>query len=93
MCVVFHSNSHVFMTFLSPPQIFPLFRALGANGILIEYEDVFPYEGHLRLLRAKHAYRYLRCQAGQCLCREDGMCRAATWRGGGAGIIKIKHVH
>ncbi|XP_004639513.1 hexosaminidase D isoform X2 [Octodon degus] len=37
-------------------KIFPLFRALGANGLLIEYEDMFPYEGHLRLLRAKHAY-------------------------------------
>ncbi|KAM6175771.1 hexosaminidase D [Erethizon dorsatum] len=37
-------------------EIFPLFRALGANGLLIEYEDMFPYEGHLRLLRAAHAY-------------------------------------
>ncbi|GAB1297202.1 Hexosaminidase D [Apodemus speciosus] len=37
-------------------MVFPLFRALGANGLLIEYEDMFPYEGHLRLLRAKHAY-------------------------------------
>ncbi|XP_019517533.1 PREDICTED: hexosaminidase D isoform X4 [Hipposideros armiger] len=37
-------------------EIFPLFRALGANGLLIEYEDMFPYEGHLKLLRAQHAY-------------------------------------
>uniref|UniRef100_A0A8D2JLU7 Hexosaminidase D n=1 Tax=Sciurus vulgaris TaxID=55149 RepID=A0A8D2JLU7_SCIVU len=37
-------------------EIFPLFHALGANGLLIEYEDMFPYEGHLRLLRATHAY-------------------------------------
>ncbi|XP_008050309.1 hexosaminidase D [Carlito syrichta] len=37
-------------------QIFPLFRALGANGLLIEYEDMFPYDGPLRLLRARHAY-------------------------------------
>ncbi|XP_012590190.1 PREDICTED: hexosaminidase D [Condylura cristata] len=37
-------------------EIFPLFHALGANGLLIEYEDMFPYEGHLRLLRAQHAY-------------------------------------
>ncbi|XP_010616994.1 hexosaminidase D [Fukomys damarensis] len=37
-------------------EIFPLFRALGANGLLIEYEDMFPYEGHLRLLRASNAY-------------------------------------
>ncbi|KAK2112452.1 hypothetical protein P7K49_012199 [Saguinus oedipus] len=41
---------------LFTPQIFPLFRALGANGLLIEYEDMFPYEGPLRLLRAKYAY-------------------------------------
>lgn len=40
-------------------QVFPLFRALGADGLLIEYEDMFPYEGHLRLLRAPHAYRCL----------------------------------
>ncbi|XP_011921383.1 PREDICTED: hexosaminidase D isoform X4 [Cercocebus atys] len=37
-------------------EIFPLFRGLGANGLLIEYEDMFPYEGSLRLLRAKYAY-------------------------------------
>ncbi|XP_036853209.2 hexosaminidase D isoform X2 [Manis javanica] len=37
-------------------EVFPLFRALGANGLLIEYEDMFPYNGHLRLLRATHAY-------------------------------------
>ncbi|XP_034500303.1 hexosaminidase D isoform X4 [Ailuropoda melanoleuca] len=37
-------------------EVFPLFHALGANGLLLEYEDMFPYEGHLRLLRAKHAY-------------------------------------
>uniref|UniRef100_I3N088 Hexosaminidase D n=1 Tax=Ictidomys tridecemlineatus TaxID=43179 RepID=I3N088_ICTTR len=37
-------------------EIFPLFHALGANGLLIEYEDMFPYEGRLRLLRATHAY-------------------------------------
>lgn len=37
-------------------EVFPLFRALGANGLLVEYEDAFPYEGPLRLLRARHAY-------------------------------------
>ncbi|XP_039715364.1 hexosaminidase D isoform X3 [Pteropus medius] len=37
-------------------EIFPLFRDLGANGLLIEYEDMFPYDGPLRLLRARHAY-------------------------------------
>ncbi|XP_068932772.1 hexosaminidase D isoform X2 [Petaurus breviceps papuanus] len=37
-------------------EVFPLFHALGANGILIEYEDMFPYEGPLQLLKARHAY-------------------------------------
>ncbi|XP_012632723.1 hexosaminidase D [Microcebus murinus] len=37
-------------------KVFPLFRALGANGLLIEYEDMFPYEGPLRLLRARYSY-------------------------------------
>uniref|UniRef100_A0A2K6H0N3 Hexosaminidase D n=2 Tax=Propithecus coquereli TaxID=379532 RepID=A0A2K6H0N3_PROCO len=37
-------------------KVFPLFRALGANGLLIEYEDMFPYEGPLRLLRARYCY-------------------------------------
>ncbi|XP_037349723.1 hexosaminidase D isoform X2 [Talpa occidentalis] len=37
-------------------QVLPLFHALGATGLLIEYEDMFPYEGHLRRLRARHAY-------------------------------------
>ncbi|XP_069339148.1 hexosaminidase D isoform X2 [Eulemur rufifrons] len=37
-------------------KVFPLFRALGANGLLIEYEDMFPYEGPLRLLRARFSY-------------------------------------
>ncbi|XP_055448565.1 hexosaminidase D [Psammomys obesus] len=37
-------------------EVFPWLHALGANGLLIEYEDMFPYEGRLRLLRAEHAY-------------------------------------
>ncbi|XP_028912795.1 hexosaminidase D isoform X2 [Ornithorhynchus anatinus] len=37
-------------------EIFPLFRALGASGLLVEYEDMFPYDGPLRLLQATYAY-------------------------------------
>ncbi|XP_053308862.1 hexosaminidase D [Spea bombifrons] len=37
-------------------EVFPLFSALGANGLLIEYEDTFPYFGELLPLRAAHAY-------------------------------------
>uniref|UniRef100_A0A8D0EEQ9 Hexosaminidase D n=1 Tax=Salvator merianae TaxID=96440 RepID=A0A8D0EEQ9_SALMN len=37
-------------------EIFPVFRLLGANGILLEYEDMFPYDGELRSLQANDAY-------------------------------------
>ncbi|XP_056406471.1 hexosaminidase D [Hyla sarda] len=37
-------------------EVFPLFSALGANGLLIEYEDTFPYYEELLPLRAAHAY-------------------------------------
>ncbi|KAG9467867.1 hypothetical protein GDO78_014135 [Eleutherodactylus coqui] len=37
-------------------EVFPLFSALGANGLLIEYEDTFPYYEELLPLRSAHAY-------------------------------------
>ncbi|XP_030646689.1 hexosaminidase D [Chanos chanos] len=37
-------------------QIFPLLSSLGAKGILLEYEDMFPYEGELEILRSPYAY-------------------------------------
>ncbi|XP_053326438.1 hexosaminidase D-like [Spea bombifrons] len=37
-------------------QIFPLLSKLGANGLLIEYEDMFPFTGELEVLRSPHAY-------------------------------------
>ncbi|XP_053816756.1 hexosaminidase D isoform X3 [Vidua chalybeata] len=37
-------------------QVLPLLRALGATGLLLEYEDTFPYTGPLELLQAPHAY-------------------------------------
>ncbi|XP_077183735.1 hexosaminidase D [Paroedura picta] len=37
-------------------EIFPLFHDLGANGILLEYEDMFPYKGELKPLQANDAY-------------------------------------
>ncbi|XP_049668644.1 hexosaminidase D isoform X1 [Accipiter gentilis] len=54
-------------------EVLPLLRALGATGLLLEYEDTFPYVGPLEPLRAPHAYRYRpgagggrgpRCRAG-----------------------------
>ncbi|KAI1883935.1 hypothetical protein AGOR_G00221200 [Albula goreensis] len=37
-------------------QIFPLFSSLGATGVLLEYEDMFPYDGELKVLRSPYAY-------------------------------------
>ncbi|ETE63098.1 Hexosaminidase D, partial [Ophiophagus hannah] len=37
-------------------EIFPLLHVLGANGILLEYEDMYPYDGELKPLRANDAY-------------------------------------
>lgn len=38
-------------------QVFPLLSQLGANGILIEYEDMFPFKGELEILKSPYAYR------------------------------------
>ncbi|XP_027221516.2 hexosaminidase D isoform X1 [Penaeus vannamei] len=37
-------------------QLFPLIRSFGATGLLIEYEDMFPYHGKLKHLQAQNAY-------------------------------------
>ncbi|KAG8557448.1 hypothetical protein GDO81_016635 [Engystomops pustulosus] len=37
-------------------QIFPLLSKLGANGLLIEYEDMFPFTGELAVLKSPYAY-------------------------------------
>ncbi|XP_028669657.2 beta-N-acetylhexosaminidase [Erpetoichthys calabaricus] len=37
-------------------QVFPLLSTLGATGILLEYEDMFPFEGDFAMLRSPHAY-------------------------------------
>lgn len=38
-------------------EVLPLLRAMGATGLLLEYEDAFPYAAPLEALRAPHAYR------------------------------------
>ncbi|KAM9296254.1 hexosaminidase D [Gastrophryne carolinensis] len=37
-------------------EVIPLISRLGASGLLVEYEDTFPYDGELLPLRAAHAY-------------------------------------
>ncbi|NXA38351.1 HEXDC Hexosaminidase, partial [Eudromia elegans] len=37
-------------------QLFPLLSQLGASGILLEYEDMFPFRGELETLRSPYAY-------------------------------------
>ncbi|KAL2078492.1 hypothetical protein ACEWY4_026177 [Coilia grayii] len=41
-------------------KLIHLFADLGANGLLIEYEDMFPYEGDLKILRAAAHPHYSR---------------------------------
>lgn len=37
-------------------SLLPKLHGLGVTGFLVEYEDMFPYEGRLVNLRAKYAY-------------------------------------
>ncbi|XP_059144400.1 hexosaminidase D-like [Physella acuta] len=37
-------------------KVLPLLKKWGATGLLIEYEDTFPYNGDLKSLAAPHAY-------------------------------------
>ncbi|XP_073826444.1 hexosaminidase D-like isoform X3 [Musca autumnalis] len=37
-------------------QLLPVMKTLGATGLLIEYEDMFPFEGNISTLSAKNAY-------------------------------------
>lgn len=55
---------HLFKTLL------PLIAAAGANAILLEYEDMFPYEGILKNASAKNAYsrEEVRCCDRIALC-------------------------
>lgn len=43
------------MTYLT--KMLPLFASLGATGLLIEYEDMFPYYGILKNISAENAYQ------------------------------------
>lgn len=49
---------------VSPSQLIELFSQLGVNGLLVEYEDMFPYEGELKLLQSTAPPAY-RCSLGR----------------------------
>ena len=36
-----------------------MLKKWGANGLLVEYEDMFPYDQDLSVLKSAYAYRYL----------------------------------
>ncbi|XP_055387609.1 hexosaminidase D [Condylostylus longicornis] len=38
-------------------RLLPILKTIGATGLLIEYEDMFPYTGSLQSLAAKNAYK------------------------------------
>ncbi|XP_071619961.1 hexosaminidase D isoform X2 [Heliangelus exortis] len=54
-------------------EVLPLLRALGATGLLLEYEDTFPYAGPLEPLRAPHAYSPSEVRAVLGQARAQGM--------------------
>lgn len=37
-------------------KLIPMFVKLGATGLLVEYEDMFPYEGILESIAASNHY-------------------------------------
>uniref|UniRef100_H3AY64 Hexosaminidase D n=1 Tax=Latimeria chalumnae TaxID=7897 RepID=H3AY64_LATCH len=54
-------------------ELFPLLTHLGASGLLLEYEDMFPYEGKLQVLRRKDAYSPLEVKEILHLAKSNGL--------------------
>ncbi|XP_069563587.1 hexosaminidase D [Brachyistius frenatus] len=56
-------------------RLMELFSQLGVDGLLVEYEDMFPYEGELKLLQAtaQPAYSREEVLSVQELARSKGM--------------------
>uniref|UniRef100_A0A8C2TGV3 Hexosaminidase D n=1 Tax=Coturnix japonica TaxID=93934 RepID=A0A8C2TGV3_COTJA len=65
-------------------QLFPLLSRLGANGILIEYEDMFPFKGELEVLKSPYSWG-LQCShcdlcLPPCSLLLQGNSSPSTWR-------------
>ncbi|XP_036936812.1 hexosaminidase D [Acanthopagrus latus] len=56
-------------------KLIDLFSKLGVDGLLVEYEDMFPYEGELKLLQAttQHAYSREELLSMQEFAKSKGM--------------------
>lgn len=61
MNIIFYNHP---LMCVSPSQLIELFSQLGVNGLLVEYEDMFPYEGELKLLQSTAPPAY-RCSLGR----------------------------
>nr|KAG5714221.1 hypothetical protein BaRGS_018438 [Batillaria attramentaria] len=54
-------------------KLFPVLRSLGATGLLMEYEDMFPYSGNLSILAAENAYSTSDLQRIQTAAKRSGL--------------------
>ncbi|KAG8180129.1 hypothetical protein JTE90_027083 [Oedothorax gibbosus] len=54
-------------------QVFPLLKKLGATGLLMEYEDMFPYQGDLQIVCQPDVYSPDEIQKIHNLASENGL--------------------
>ena len=54
-------------------SLFPVLNKLGATGLLVEYEDTFPFDGNLKGLAALNAYTKKDIKNIQELAKENGL--------------------
>lgn len=54
-------------------ELLPFLKHLGATGLLLEYEDTFPFKGELRPLAASHAYSESDISTLLALAKDSGL--------------------
>ncbi|XP_072026677.1 hexosaminidase D-like [Amphiura filiformis] len=54
-------------------ELFPKLSEWGCNGLLMEYEDMFPYDGKLEFVKSPDAYSMSDIETLQQLAKEYGM--------------------